>query len=202
MALQEGSQVSWVYPQSLQFCAFVGEHEGFSVLDDGAAYSPLEAHWRQWWEALIAETDEKFRMTLEWAPPLGRDVIRQVAAQRSLYDPPTFPHLKDRSALRERCLFYWRPFARSWNDIEREFYSKLTVLLPGLSFDRTVEDGLRLLGKQSNARYVLRLTFVRWPPVYQRHISLQHVMLATRYLDADMIAALEDIVASSILKLL
>lgn len=194
MMVVEGSSIEWKFPISLNFCAHVGEREGFRPTQDFERLAPIEKDWNLWWGSLIASLDEVFRRYILPARPPTRAQIEQLAKiGRANFDPPHFKSLASRPVLRNKCRTYWRGFHRQWGEMDRQFSDKLLAQdyrLPSFG-DVGAQDAMS--PKQGPFRpSILRVTFVLWPRDYYLPVARDHIILSIQYLEPDQVAAFAD----------
>lgn len=202
--------ITWDIPEPLQFCAYVGQQEGFSVADADPAATVAERAWRGWWQTLPqrlfahhAHLDDLLRRHADM-PPL--EVWRAVGSPGSPasldYDPPTFESLTPPPELRALCQQHWPAFARRWQVEKPDIIDQMRRQGRAVREERIVRDCVRAAGKTSSAPFSLRLDFVRWPATYQQRCSDQHIVLSVAYLEPGQAAQLRAVIAAAVSKLI
>lgn len=181
-------------PEMLQFAAFIGEQEGFDPFAVDVPASPAEAEWRVWWEELPA---------LEAGHGAA---IRRAAQERQRIpnpsrhvwlDPPEFEHWSDLPALQELCRRHWPAFKDGWDREKPLLAEQERRQTEALGLQRMVRDALRQAGKRG-ADFTLVVTFVRWPPGYQRPVDANHLVLGVSYLEPAHLADLRGLLSARI----
>jgi hypothetical protein len=202
MPAAEGSSLSFVIPQGLQFCAYVGEQDGLSLAPADSTRSQLEADWRRWWHAVIASDAALFHQSPQLTGPITPDKLRpQLEVVRRSFDPPEFKHLASSAELRNRCRYHWPAFFKAWPTEEQKFYDWLEHQGRGISWGELGPDHVGLLNAAASNRFELRIAFVRWPTDYQHHVANDYVILGDQYRDASHAAALQEILKAHISRL-
>jgi hypothetical protein len=192
----EGSSIHWGFPISLNFCAQVGEQEGFRPTENSERLFSIERDWNLWWGSLVAFEDEVFRRyTLPAKPPTAIQNEQLARMGQARFDPPHFKSLASRPALRGKCRTYWRGFHKQWDEMQRQFSDNLLAQdyrLPPLG-EVVAQDAIS--SEQGLLQpSILRVTFVLWPRDYYLPLSHEHIILGVQYLEPDQVTAFADII--------
>ncbi|WIG59505.1 MAG: hypothetical protein OJF49_002252 [Ktedonobacterales bacterium] len=184
------------FPEDLQFAAYIGQQEQFSLASDAPPRDAAERAWRVWWEALphwLEERDMQAQQMERATPPVSaQEQMRQIGAlYTARYDPPDFASLAATPALRDLCRQHWPVFQMLWSPPGGEKMVLATMLgdqLRNVALNRMVRDCARVAGKRESAPFLLRIDFTRWPADYLRVLSNTHIMLGAGYLAAARMA--------------
>lgn len=199
--------ITWDVPEALQFCAYVGQREGFAVDDAAVPQSQTEREWRAWWDELPqqifahhADIEDIFLANTDLAPI---DLLQRLGAPHTVgYDPPNFTALAATPALQALCRQHWLRFGEVWQAEKPVAFEHLRRQGGIVREERIVRARVQAIGKATAPHFLLRLDFVRWPESYHRRVSEQQLVLGLRYLHADQVDALRALIASAVADLI
>lgn len=196
-------------PEDLQFAAYIGQQEQFSLAPDEPPRGVAEVAWRVWWEALphwLEERDmQAQQMERATSAISAQEQMRQIGALYSArYDPPDFASFAATPALRDLCRQHWPMFQMLWSPPGGEkmvLSAMLADQIRNVALNRIVRDCAKAAGKRESAPFLLRIDFTRWPADYLRAVSDAHVILGADYLAAAQMADFAGLLRAAVARL-
>ena len=201
--------IRWDFPEELEFCAYIGQQEGYDATDGAQPSMPAEAEWRTWWQYLPTHTFgvamEQVRREMPGASPYEQlGAAAEAGRLASGYNPPEFGLLADRPALRDQCVHHWPAFQRAWSIVggtKMAFADSLHLQIGRLHLNRLVREACRTAGRRTPAPFSLGVDIVIWPQSYLRAISDAHLVIGTAYLDGGHLDRMRQLLLGHLVRL-
>ncbi|BCX03864.1 MAG: hypothetical protein KatS3mg053_1802 [Candidatus Roseilinea sp.] len=196
-------RIKWNFPESLQFCAYVGEREGYRFDLAAPTITSPDAEWRVWLTRLLDsicryESDDQTRSQDE----LRNAQLRQFLAY---YDAPEFEQLSPLPELRSRCQQLWPDFREWWSMTGGEKQRLISLLheqLARLSLNELIRQCMRSAHKSTVPDFALNVNLMRWPSYLYQPLSDHCFVAGTSFITHDHIDELRSLLQSHIVKLI
>lgn len=196
-------RIQWHFPESLQFCSYVDDREGYRFDLSEPTVTPQDAEWRTWLTRLFDSTcqykpDE---------PTLPQDKSRDAQLRQFLayYDAPEFEQLSALPALRSCCQRLWPDFREWWNKVggeKQRLNSLLHEQLARLNLDKLVRQCMRAAHKSTVPYFALKVNLMRWPAHFYQPLSSHCFVADTSVIMHDRIDELRSLLQSHIVRLI
>lgn len=199
--------ITWDLAEPLQFAAYVGERRGFFAADQTPDDTSEGRTWQRWWQQLVSDAFAREAMvdaTIRAYADLPPQALARLIAAPSTgsFDPPDFASLGNTPELQGSCQEQWPAFVAVWTLEKPALLERMRRQGLRVRDDRIVRAAARVAKLPSIPAFFLRIDFVRWPAVYQRRISPQHLVLGSHYLQSSAAAELEAIIAGAVRELI
>lgn len=195
--------IKWHFPESLQFCSYVAEHEGYQFDLAGPAITAQEAEWRTWLTQLL---DSTCRQDSE-GQTLSRDESHdaQLREFMAYYDAPAFNQLSSLPGLRSRCQRLWPDFRAWWSRTDGEkqrLNRQLHQQLARLNLNRLVRHCMRVANKSTTPDFALTVYLMRWPEHLYRRQSDHCFIADTNLIMRDQVDRLRSLLQTHMIELI
>ncbi len=185
-------QMSFDFPEELQFAAYLGRENGFRGDNQAAGSSQSEREWRTWWDDLPTRRFAALFAVQHWADP------RTVSG----YAPPEFANLANLPALQALCLAQWPAFQQTWAGEKRLSVNKMNEQLQRIRIQDIVATAAKATGKNGNPVFYFMADFVIWPENHLHVVSRHHMVFGAQYAEPGQVDKLRDIVAEHVSRII